>query len=149
MLAMHYAIPLRGSDQVAAVRARAAERGPLFDGMAGLGVKLFLIDPVDPCYATFYLWREADAAYGFLEGPFFRAISETFGRPEVKLLLTTATDLPFAPGEALRLQTNPSDGASPLVRALDPRRGETLALAPASAAGRLFDVMYRAMGVFP
>ena len=62
MLAMHYAIPLSGADQVASVRARAAERGPLFDGMAGLGVKLFLIDPADPCYATFYLWREADAA---------------------------------------------------------------------------------------
>jgi hypothetical protein len=55
MLAMHDAIPLNGADQVATVRVRAAERGPWFDGMAGLGVKLFLLDPVDPCYATFYL----------------------------------------------------------------------------------------------
>jgi hypothetical protein len=146
MLAMHYAIPLEGADQVAAVRARAAERGPWFDGMAGLGAKLFLVDPVDPCYATFYLWREVDAAYSFLDGPSFRSLSETFGRPDVRLLLTTATDLPFPPGEALRLQTNPSADAPTLVRALDPRHGETLALAPPSAAGRLFDVMYRAAG---
>jgi hypothetical protein len=146
---MHYAIPLEGADQVAAVRARAAERGPSFDGMAGLGFKLFLVDPVDPCYATFYLWHETDAAYSFLDGPSFRALCETFGRPEVRLLLTTATDLPFAPGEALSLQTNPSADASTLVRALDPRHGETLALAPPSAVGRLFDVMYRAAGALP
>jgi hypothetical protein len=117
--------------------------------MAGLGVKLFLIDPADPCYATFYLWRDPDAALGFLEGPFFKALSETFGRPEVKLLLTTATDLPFAAGETLALQSGPSDEASSRARAHDPRRGEILALAPASAPGRRFDVMYRAIGAVP
>ncbi len=145
MLAMHYAIPLSGADQVAAVRDRAAERGPLFDGMAGLGVKLFLVDPIDPCYATFYLWREADAALGFLDGGFFRALSEAFGRPEVKLLLTSAVDLPFQMGEALKLRTNPADDTS-LVQALDPRKGDVLALAKAPAAGRRFEVMYRAVG---
>ncbi len=149
MLAMHYAIPLKDADQVAAVRARATERGPLFDGMAGLGTKLFLVDPVEPCYATFYLWDKADAAYDFLEGSFFQALSETFGRPEVRLLLTQATDLPFMAGEALRLQTNPSNQESAPVRALDPRRGDVLALAPASVAGRRFDVMYRAVGAAP
>jgi hypothetical protein len=149
MLAMHYAIPLKGADQVAAVRARAAERGPWFDGMTGLGVKLFLIDPVDPCYATFYLWREPDAARGFLEGDFFRALSETFGRPEVRLLLTTATDLPFAKGEALNLQTNPPHSPPPSVQALDPRGGDVIALAPTSAQGRRFEVMYRAIGAQP
>jgi hypothetical protein len=149
MLAMHYAIPLKGADQLAAVRARAAERGPWFDGMAGLRAKLFLLDPIDPCYATFYLWCEANAALSFLEGPFFKALAETFGRPEVKLLLTTATDLPFAMGEALRLRSIPSDNALSLVRALDPRTGEVLGLAPASAPGRQFDVMYRAVGTLP
>ena len=149
MLAMHYAIALKGVDQVAAVRVRAAERGPWFDGMAGLGVKLFLIDPVDPCYATFYLWREAEAALGFLEGAFFRALSETFGRPEVKLLLTTATDLPFGVGEALRLQVNPTEGLESRVRALDALGGDVLALAPESGSGRRFEVMYRAVGGGP
>jgi hypothetical protein len=149
MLAMHYAIPLKGADQVAAVRARAAERGPWFDGMAGLGVKLFLIDPADPCYATFYLWRAPDAALAFLEGDFFKALSETFGRPEVKLLLTMATDLPFATGDALRLQLGLPGDATALVRAADARNGEAIALAPVSAAGRRFEVMYRAVGARP
>jgi hypothetical protein len=145
MLAMHYAIPLKDAGQVTAVRARAAERGPWFDGMAGLHVKLFLIDPLEPCYATFYLWREADAALTFLEGSFFAALSETFGRPEVRLLLTTARDLPFSAGETLRLQSGDTDDAL-LVRTLDPRTGDRLGLAPPSAKGRKFEVMYRAVG---
>ena len=33
MLAMTYQIPLAGPEAVAAVRRRAAERGPLFDAM--------------------------------------------------------------------------------------------------------------------
>jgi hypothetical protein len=41
MLAMHYKIPLSGPEAIATVRARAAERGPLFDGMDGLAHKLF------------------------------------------------------------------------------------------------------------
>jgi hypothetical protein len=146
MLAMHYAIPLKGSDQVAAIRARAAERGPGFDDMPGLGVKLFLVDPTNPCYATFYLWRRAEAALGFLEGPFFKALCETFGRPEVMLLLSTACDLPFAAGETLAFQTAGTDDGLSLVRALDPRSGEVIALAPATASGRRFEVMYRAIG---
>lgn len=144
MLAMHYAIALKDAGQIAAVRARAVERGPLFDGMKGLGVKLFLIDPVDPCYATFYLWRDPDAAQAFLEGPFFKALSEAFGRPEVRLLLTEATDLPFAAGETVGLSSNPTHEVP--VRALDPRTGDVLALAPESAGGRRFEVMYRALG---
>lgn len=144
MLAMHYAIPLKDADQVAAVRVRAAERGPLFDGMAGLGTKLFLIDPAQPCYATFYLWREAEAAQLFLEGAFFKALAETFGRPTVRLLLSTARDLPFAAGKALRLQTEATPEA--ILRALDPLDGGALALAPEVAPGRRFEVMYRAVG---
>lgn len=144
MLAMHYAISLKDADQVAAVRARAVERGPLFDGMKGLGVKLFLIDPSDPCYATFYLWRDPDAARAFLEGPFFKALSEAFGRPEVRLLLTEAADLPFAAGETVRLLSNPAHEVP--VRTLDPRTGDVLALVPESADGRRFEVMYRALG---
>lgn len=146
MLAMHYAIQLKDPGQVAAVRARAAERGPLFDGMPGLGCKLFLVDAVDPCYATFYLWREPDAALGFLQGPFFQALSDTFGRPEVKLLLTTATDLPFAVGETLALDCRSQQLHPQAIRSVDPRSGDILALGPATGSGRRFQVMYRAVG---
>jgi hypothetical protein len=147
MLAMHYRIRLDDDAAVAAVRQRAAERGPLFDGMKGLGEKLFLVDPVRPCYATFYLWHEPDAALAFLEGPFFKALSDTFGRPEVRLLLTHATTLPSG-GRSVALiegavQHPLPDGA---VEAIDPRDGTTLVLMPSISLGRRFDVMYHAHG---
>jgi hypothetical protein len=146
MLAMHYKIQLPGPEAVAAIRARAAERGPLFDGMAGLAHKLFLADPADPCYATFYLWKEPDAALAFLEGPFFAALTQNFGRPEVLLLLTKATDLPFAAGQTVVLDTG-KDGApgAGKVRAIDPKTGAILILGDGQS-GRRFDVMYHAIG---
>jgi hypothetical protein len=147
MLAMHYQIPLAGPDAVASVRARAIERGPLFDGMAGLAHKLFLVDPIAPCYATFYLWRDPDAALGFLEGPFFGALSQSFGRPDVRLLLTRATDLPFAAGDEIALATSAAEADEPeLVRALDPKNSHILTLGR-GLHGRRFEVLYHAVGM--
>ena len=146
MLAMHYKIPLSGPEAIATVRARATERGPLFDGMEGLAHKLFLIDPVDPCYATFYLWREPDAALAFLEGPFFAALSQTFGRPQVMLLLTRSTDLPFEAGDAVVLGSRLDEtNCSERLRAVDPNSGEILTLG-GGPHGRRFEVMYLAHG---
>jgi hypothetical protein len=146
MLAMHYKIPLRDSEAVANVRARAKERGPLFDGIAGLAHKLFLVDPVDPCYATFYLWRDAEAALAFLEGAFFTALVQAFGRPEVALLLTPAMDLPFAAGGAVVLGSRRSEASnSERFWAVDPRTGNILTLGD-GPAGRRFEVMYHACG---
>ena len=144
MLAMHYAFPLRDADHVASVRARIAIRGPAFDNLPGLASKLFLVDPIDPCYAIFYLWREPDAALAFLEGPLFQALVDAYGRPEVKLLLTTATTFPFATGSEVFLSTGASELAADAIRMVDPRRGEIHALA--SSGARRFEVMYRAMG---
>jgi len=146
MLAMHYKIPLSGPEAIATVRARAAERGPLFDSLEGLAHKLFLIDPIDPCYATFYLWREPDAALTFLEGPFFAALSQTFGPPRVMLLLTRSTDLPFEAGDAVVLDSRQGepDGFERL-RAVDPKSGEILTLG-GGPHGRRFEVMYHARG---
>jgi hypothetical protein len=127
------------------VRRRAAERGPLFDGMPGLALKLFLVDPVDPCYATFYLWREPEAALAFLGGAFFAALVETFGRPEVRLLLPTR--IVFPPPEA-RQAVLGGDSPAASLRCLDPRTGAGLALDFGVAAevrsGRRFEIMYRA-----
>ena len=148
MLAMHYAIPLAGSEAVAAVRRRAAERGPLFDGLPGLARKLFLLDAAEPCYATFYLWRDADAALAFLDGTFFQALAAHFGRPDVRLLLSHATDLPFAAGTSLRLAEGPVRLAGGGVHATDPHTGDAITLTPAQAGtpGRRFEVMYHAVG---
>jgi Domain of unknown function (DUF4865) len=148
MLAMHYQIPLSGADAVAAVRTRAAERGPLFDDMPGLAHKLFLIDPIDPCYATFYLWQDPDAARAFIEGPFFAALTSAFGRPEVFLLFTSATCLPFAAGDrvALAWRNAASPAGAETLDALDPRTGAILGLGPIGAGGRCFEIMYHARG---
>ena len=93
MLAMHYRFTLKDQDQVAAIRRRAVERGPLFDLVPGLAHKWFLLDAKDPCYALFYLWRRPEAAQAFLEGELFTALSAAFGRPEVRLLLPVAVEL--------------------------------------------------------
>lgn len=146
MLAMHYAIPLAGPDAVAAVRRRAADRGPLFDGLPGLAHKLFLVDAADPGYATFYLWPDADAALAFLEGPFFQALVAQFGRPDVRLLLTHATHLPFATGESLRLVEDAARIDHADVHATDPRTGHSMSLSRGAASGRCFDVAYHAVG---
>ena len=146
MLAMHYRIPLADQAAVAAVRRRAAERGPLFDGMTGLGEKLFLVDPIEPCYATFYLWHAPDAALVFLEGPFFKALSETFGRPEVRLLLTHATALPSDVTQVGLIDGKIGQLPPGAVGAIDPRDGSSLILSPDPKLGRRFEIMYHARG---
>jgi heme-degrading monooxygenase HmoA len=98
MFVMHYRISLGGdaAEAAAAIRKRVAERSHLFDGMPGLARKFFLLDAADPTYATLYLWREPDAALAFLQGPYFAAVIESFGRPEVRLLLSTSIEQPSA-----------------------------------------------------
>jgi Domain of unknown function (DUF4865) len=142
MLLMRYDIAL-APDQIEPVRRRAAERGPLFDAYPGLAWKLFLLDPADPCYATLYAWREPAAALGFLDGPFFRALVETFGRPPVHLLLPRV--LPELPADLVQVTRVPSsDGAD--LTALEPRDGEVFAMRWGGGQGRSFEVMYAARG---
>ncbi|MDB5365641.1 MAG: hypothetical protein JWM77_1568 [Rhodospirillales bacterium] len=149
MLLMRYDIPLEDAAQVAAVRARAAERGPRFDGMAGLDWKLFLVDPVEPCYATLYAWNDPAAATRFLDGPFFEALVASFGRPEVRLLLPR---LVTPPPRDLRHMTRTDDGAdlAPDLSALDPQDGAIFNARWGDlgriAEGRRFEVMYLAHG---
>ncbi len=162
MLAMHYRIPLdpqaeaSQADAVTALRRRAAERGPLFDGMPGLALKLFLVDPVRPTYATFYLWREAAAALRFLEGDFFANLSAAFGRPAVRLLLPRRIELPRQPIASLALtetSANPMGSHEPAgsqIATLDPLDGTALAVHfDPAAGGRRFEIMYVAEGAVP
>ncbi len=146
MLVMHYRIALSGdpADAAAAIRRRVAQRGHLFDGMPGLERKFFLLDPERPTYATLYLWREPGAALAFLRGPFFAAVIESFGRPEVRLLLSTAIDLPRELPKAVVLSDRAEEAASgPRIEAIDPRDGSGLTLTFTEAgAGRRFELLY-------
>ena len=152
MLAIHYCIPLADAESLAAVRRRVAERGRLFDGMEGLAHKFFLIDPVQPTYATYYLWRDSEAALRFLNGPFFAAVVESFGRPKVRLLLPQSVLLPEdAPRSAwlvhAEAEAMPAAPRQPRIDALDPASGEYLSLAfTGDWPGRRFDVAYHARG---
>lgn len=148
MLAMHYRIPLADAPAVDAIRRRAAERGPLFDGMPGLAHKYFLADAIEPTYATFYLWREADAALAFLRGPFFAALSETFGRPRVRLMVTTAIDPPAEdPREITMVEGVRAHAFGPRIDAIDPDDGAPLSLRFDDAVrGRRFALLYHARG---
>ncbi len=146
MLAMHYKIILTGgAEAVENVRRRAAERGPLFDGMAGLAEKYFLVDPAMPTYATFYLWHAPEAALAFLQGSFFAALSATFGRPEVRLLLPTTISPPRGEPASAVISEDDPDGR-PSIATLDPLTGRSLNLVFSDVPGRRFEVMYHARG---
>ncbi|GIL38540.1 DUF4865 family protein [Roseiterribacter gracilis] len=141
MLLMRYDIALNDAAQLDTVRGRAKERGPLFDGMAGLDWKLFLADPVELTYATLYAWNDPAAATRFLDGPFFEALVTTFGRPEVRLLVPR---LVTSPPSAIRHITRGESGAD--LRALDPLDGASFNVHWGEAQGRRFEVMYLARG---
>lgn len=102
MIAMQYTFHLSDDYDMNSLRARVADRGPLFDRMEGLYQKAFLISEKGihgasgNRYAPFYFWRYADAMSKFLVGDQFRAVSQAFGRPEVKSWLP----LYFASGKA-------------------------------------------------
>ena len=146
MLVMHYRIKLGGDplEAAAAIRRRVAERGSRFDGMPGLERKFFLLDPVDPTYATLYLWREADAALAFLQGPFFAAVIELFGRPAVRLLLSTAIELPSTlPRSVTLIDDAQAAPSGPRIEAVDPLDGRKLMLDFAETGrGRRFELLY-------
>jgi uncharacterized protein DUF4865 len=146
MLVMHYRIPLAGEPAQAAagICRRVAERGHLFDGMPGLERKFFLLDAANPTYATLYLWRDPDAALAFLQGPFFAAVIASFGRPAVRLLLSTAIDVPHVLPKTVTLLDR-TDGvlSGSRVEAIDPLDGNGLALDfVGTGRGQRFELLY-------
>jgi len=152
MLAMHYRIPLVDAEALAAIRDRVAERGPLFDGMDGLAHKFFLLDALQPTYATFYLWRDERAAQRFLDGPFFAHLAQHFGRPRVHLTLPRKIVLPREePREAwlvlAEADAMPHAPQRPRIDTMHPEHGRYLSLAfTGDWPGRRFEVLYHARG---
>ncbi|WJI15090.1 DUF4865 family protein [Pseudoxanthomonas winnipegensis] len=102
MIAMQYSIALPADYDMAIIRRRIADKGPLLDTLPGLLFKAYLVadrrDPALPArqnlYAPFYLWRDAMAMHRFLDGPAFAALCESFGRPPVSCWMVEAASTP-------------------------------------------------------
>lgn len=98
MLACQYVFDLPTRFDMTSIRRRVAERGPAFDVWPGLVMKAFMIDEASRgggnAYATFYVWRTAEALRSFLDSSAFAAVVETFGRPTVRTWLVDRADLP-------------------------------------------------------
>src|SRR5512141_2593431 len=125
MHAMHYAIPLPADYDMAIIRRRVADKGPLTDAFPGLGLKAYLVReraagaPVN-LYAPFYLWATGEGMNRFLWGDGFRALCASFGRP------------PVWHGLGVGFARGPARGAAPVTAS---RRVEPLAPdAPAGGA---------------
>lgn len=135
MIAMQYRFDFpRGSD-MAPIHRRVAEKGPAFDGLAGLEYKAFLVADAalgqPERYAPFYLWRSATGMREFLLSDLFAAVRHAFGRPQVTtwtVLRQRSFDTTKPPRYATQ-QTSPIavDAPSEWIR------GEALAMATGHA----------------
>lgn len=87
MIAMQYRFDFPHGTDMAPIHRRVAEKGPAFDGLAGLEYKAFFVADAalgQPSrYAPFYLWRSATGMREFLLSDTFTAVCDAFGRPEV------------------------------------------------------------------
>jgi hypothetical protein len=90
MFIKQYPITLPADYDMQIIRGRVANKGASFDMFPGLGLKCFLIREKGKFgaesnqYAPVYLWPHVDAMWGFLAGPAFGAIKDSFGVPPVE-----------------------------------------------------------------
>jgi hypothetical protein len=85
MIIKHYAATLPADYDMAIIRQRVADKGPAFDHLPGLGVKIFLIrekgcfGAASNQYAPVYLWPEIEPIWNFVAGDGFAGIVDSFG----------------------------------------------------------------------
>jgi Domain of unknown function (DUF4865) len=93
MFAMQYSHRLPADYDLNIIRARVAQRGPLWDDTQGLIFKLFALQQRNQhgatgnVYASIYLWFDSDAVVRFLMGERFQAVIDAFGRPQIETWL--------------------------------------------------------------
>jgi uncharacterized protein DUF4865 len=89
----HYAHRLPADYDIEIIRERAAARGHLFDGIAELYFKAFLLRERDRFgaianeYSSFYLWRADNGFRDFLVDGRTRSVTDSFGRPQIETQL--------------------------------------------------------------
>lgn len=92
MLAMQYRFILPADYDMAIIRQRIHDRGPLLDGFPHLEWKAYLWSQKEGqhlgslnAYAPLYLWQDNDGINRFLASPGFSALCEDFGRPQIDI----------------------------------------------------------------
>jgi hypothetical protein len=84
MLAMQYSIQLPVGYDTKLVRDRVKERSKLFQGLAGMKHKSYLLSESDHIYAPFYIWSDVAQAREFLFDDLFSGVVKSFRRPRVR-----------------------------------------------------------------
>lgn len=116
MIAKQYSFTLPADYDMGIVRRRVADRGGVFDSVAHLAFKAFLISERgvygshENAYAPFYVWRSEQGMLDFLLGPMFRGVSNDFGWPAVR----TWTPLALTVGANVRAATHASRELVPI-----------------------------------
>jgi len=93
MLAMQYSFTLPADYDMEIIRQRIDLYGHLMDDFPDLNFKAYLwsdsatATSVTPenLYAPFYVWRNSEGLNQFLAGPGFRALTQAFGWPTVRI----------------------------------------------------------------
>lgn len=91
MITKQYMIPLPADYDMGIIRHRVATRGASFDDFPGLAIKAFLIREKGRFgaevneYSPFYIWHSTAHIWDFIMGPGFAALSDSFGRPRVRM----------------------------------------------------------------
>ncbi len=85
MVTMTTRFKLPASTDWKALRATIRERAKLYDGMAGLRSKAFVVDEATGEYGANYLWESREAAEAFVASETFRGAIARFGTPDVRI----------------------------------------------------------------
>ena len=93
MIIKQYVIDLSADYDMQIIRDRVARARDAYDGFPGLGLKAFLIRqkgrygaPINQ-YAPIYLWPRVAPLWGFVAGPGFHGVAQSFGRPSIRTWL--------------------------------------------------------------
>jgi hypothetical protein len=89
MIAMQYSFTLPADYDMAIVRRRIVEKGPMLDRFPNLLFKAYLTADKRPrgdnLYAPFYVWQNSTGLNDFVCGDGFAGVSQAFGWPSVRV----------------------------------------------------------------
>jgi hypothetical protein len=90
MIIAHYAHRLPANHDIKLIRARAKDRGVLWDAVPELYFKGFLLresgqhGAIANNYSSLYLWRQDEAFRDFLVTGRYRIVTDSFGRADIQ-----------------------------------------------------------------